>query len=127
MDEFRAVARLEVARTLAGYAGALALVTGIVVFTFPQNQPGPFVISLCAYGVLGLVLFAGTVLLSLGRHWLALALATCTLAVDSMLRLALGPTTATTLATMHLIVFLCLLGVMVVALAYRYTRAGSHR
>ena len=127
VEEFRAVARAEVAKTIGSYAAVLAALTGLVVFVFPHGAAPPFVLSVCAYGVLGLVLFCGTILLSLGRHWLALGLTGAALAVDSTMRMLIAPASPESLAAMHFVVFMCLLGIMVVALGYRYTRAGAHR
>lgn len=127
VDDFRVVGRSELARAVTGYGTVLAALTCAVIFVFPQQSELSFVLSICAYGVLGLALFCMTILLSLGRHWLALGLATTTLVVDTALRWVLVGAAPAALSAMHLVVFVTLLTTTLPAVFFYYTRAGSHR
>lgn len=127
IEGFRTLASAEVARAVVGYASVLAALTCAVIFVFPQEAALPFVVNICAYGVLGLALFCSTILLSVSRHWLALGLAMTALVVDSALRWTLAPASPEALATMHLAVFVMLFAAVLPAVGYYYTRAGSHR
>lgn len=127
VDGFRGVARAEIVRSVAGYGAVLAALTGVVIVVFPQENAPAFALSICAYGILGVALFCATVLLSLGRHWLALGFTAATLGIDTILRWVLAPASPSALATMHLVVFSGLLACVLVAAVLYYSRAGSHR
>lgn len=124
---FRVLSRSELARTVVAYGSVLAALTFAVIIAFPQEPALPFILSITAYGVLGLALFCLTGLLSLGQHRQALGLAITALVFDSVLRTVLGPASPEVLSAMHLVTSLGVFAVVFPALAYHYTRAGSHR
>jgi hypothetical protein len=124
---FRARARAELVLAVLGYGAVVAALTGVVLIAAP-GMPGPvFVLSICAYGVLGLALLLETLLLSLGRHGLALGLAATALAVDTALRWPLAAHPPEALAAMHLAVFTGLLLIVLPVAASQYCRMGAHR
>lgn len=127
VDGFRVVARSELALAVFAYASLLATLTFAVVFVFPQEPALEFVLSITAYGVLGLALFCATLLLSLGEHRLALGLALTALVADTALRWVLAGSSSESLVAMHLVVFMALLVAVLPAMVSRYTSAGSHR
>jgi hypothetical protein len=124
---FRVVARSELVRAVLGYGTVLTALTCAVIIMFPQHDTQLFALSTGAYGVLGLALFGATLLLSLGRHRLALGLSTAALVVNSALRAAFAPTSPEALVAIHLTVFVGLLVVVMLAVTSQYTTAGAHR
>ncbi len=124
---FRVLARSELVRAVLRYSAALVVLTcAVVIMVLPQPEL-LFVLSTCAYGVLGLAFFLETLLLSLGRHRLALGLALATLVIDSVLRWALALDSPEAVAAMHLSVFVALLLIVLPAAELQYTSAGVHR
>ncbi len=126
---FRARARSELGQATLGYAAVLAVLTGgVVAWHAVRGRPEPLlVLGTCAYGVLGLAFLLETLLLSLGRHRLALGLATTALVVDAGLRWPLASHSAVALGAMHLSVFSGLLLTLVPVTAAQFGRVGVHR
>jgi len=127
LDDFRVLARSELVRAVLAYGAVLTALTCAVIIVFPQQPAHLFVLSTSAYGVLGLAFFSATLLLSLGRHRLALGLFSTALVVDSALRWAFASASPEALAAMHLSVFVGLLVVVLPAVVSQYTSAGAHR
>ncbi|WP_159450218.1 hypothetical protein [Demequina sp. NBRC 110056] len=125
--QFRILARREFAFTALLYAGVLGALTCAVIAFFPQQSEQPFVLSTVAYSVLGMAFLCATLLLSLGRHRLALGLTLGAVCLDTVLRLALIGESPEVLVITHLTVFTGLLLTLMPAAAYYYTRAGAHR
>ncbi|WP_430868341.1 hypothetical protein [Demequina aurantiaca] len=127
VKRFRVLARSELAYAVLNYGAVLAVLSATVIVAFPQQPPLPFILSTCAYGVLGLAFFCATLLLSLGRYRLALGLSITALIVDSALRWAFASASPEALAGLHLMVFLVLLAVILPAAASQFSYAGAHR
>jgi hypothetical protein len=137
---FRTRAVSTLLRTLLRYAGILTVLVVVVVVLYdPGTTSGSaFLLGTVSYAVLGLVFLLETLLLSLGRHGLALGLAATALAVDSVLRWpALAIDTLLSwpsmegspgvLEFMHLAVFTGLLLVLIPTTASQYRSVGMHR
>ena len=127
VSRFRVLARSELLRAGLIYGAILTALSCAVIILVPQESEALFVLSTCAYGVLGLAFFCTTILLSLGRHALALGLAGAAIVVDSALRWAFASASPEALAAMHLTVFVGLLMAVLPAVTFQYTRAGAHR
>jgi len=127
VSRFRVLARSELLRAVLAYGAILTSLSFAVIIVFPQQSARLFVLSTAAYGVLGLAFFCATLLLSLGRHPLALGLSVTALVVDSLLRWVFESASPEALAAVHLSVFVGLLVVVLPAAASQYTSAGAHR
>jgi len=127
MDGFRLGAREQIMRAALIYAAVLVLLTAATVVLFRQPNPAAFILSTCAYSVLGMAFLGTTLLLSLRQHRLALGLALAALLVDTALRLTMTSASPTAIATMHLVVFGAFLAVTLPAVTTYYTSAGAHR
>ncbi|MFZ0160760.1 MAG: hypothetical protein WAL50_17155 [Kineosporiaceae bacterium] len=126
---FRARAHSQLGLAVLGYGAVLAALTGAVVaWHAVHGRPDPLlVLSTCAYAVLGLAFLLQTLLLSLGRHRLALGLATAALAVDTCLRWPLASHSTVALGATHLSVFAGLLLILLPVTAAQYGSVGVHR
>ena len=124
-------ARTRLARTVLGYALMLAVLGGAVrLASLRWGMPTDpvLVLDTCGYAVLGLAFFLDTVLLSLGRYATVLWLTVAALAADVGLRWApVAASGGTTLAGLHLGVFLALFLVLMPAAGAQYARVVRHR
>jgi hypothetical protein len=124
-------ARSGLARTVLGYALMLTVLGGAVrVAALRWGMPADpvLVLDTCGYAVLGLAFFLDTVLLSLGRYATVLWLTVAALAADVGLRWApVAASGGTTLAGLHLGVFLALFLVLMPAAGAQYARVVRHR
>lgn len=112
-----------------GYAALLAGMVVVVVALYPGDETtgDRFLLGTMSYAVLGLVFLLETLLLSLGRHGLAVGLATTALVVDTVLRWPFMSQPAGSLEAMHLVVFTGLLVLLIPITASQYRSVGMHR
>ncbi|WP_152649260.1 hypothetical protein [Demequina flava] len=127
IDSFRASARTLLLRALLMYCVVLGFLSTTVVLIYGSEPRSVFVLNTVAYAVLGLSFFCGTLLLSLGRRSLALALTAVALLVDTAFRFLLASSGPEALAVAHLATFLMLLFLIVPVTLLQYSRAGVHR
>jgi hypothetical protein len=123
----RAVTTLLLA--LLGYAALLSALVVVVVtlYDIDETIEELFLLGTVCYAVLGLVFLLETLLLSLGRHGLAVGLATTALVVDTVLRWPLANGQMGSLEVMHLAVFTGLLFLLIPTTAAQYRSVGMHR
>lgn len=129
-QEFRRQAASLLGRAIAGYAAVLAALGCAIGAAYAAAvggvEPG-FVLGTAAYSVLGVAFLLETLLLSLGRHGTALALAGAALIVDSVLRWPLASQPAVAMDVMHLAVFTALLAALIPITVAQFTSVGMHR
>jgi hypothetical protein len=128
-NAFRSRAVTTLLHTVLGYGALLAALVAVVVtvYELPGTAGRIFVLSTVSYAVLGLAFLLETLLLSLGRHVLALGLAVGALAVDTCLRWGLAAHPPVTVETAHLAVFVGLLLLLIPSTARQYQSVGMHR
>ncbi|WNB86349.1 hypothetical protein [Cellulomonas sp. ATA003] len=126
---FRSRAVSALLLNVLGYAALLAVLVLVVVTLYDTDDIDRrlFVYGTIAYAVLGVAFLLQTLLLSLGRHGLALGLATTALVIDTALRWPLTSASVGTLEVTHLVVFTGLLLLLVPTTASQYRSVGMHR
>lgn len=126
---FRIRARRELGQAAGGYALILTALTAAVVawYTAQHDATALFVLGAGAYAVLGVALLLQTLLLSLGRHHVALGFAAAALAADTVGRWVTGSGSGTALGLWHLAVFTAFLLCLLPVTARLFGGAGVHR
>jgi hypothetical protein len=126
---FRSRAAAALLRSVLGYAGVVGALAAAVVLLYqlPAATGRIFVLSTASYAVLGVAFLLETLLLSLGRHGLALGLAASALVADTALRFVLAGEPTAQLELAHLTVFTTLLVILVPTTVHQYRSVGMHR